>query len=197
MSINSFEKEAIFEFRETYDWLEGKGLYPDQELPEFQSAINELHEHLKILAKKVLRLWAIGLGMQDDADFFIKKHHHWIDPLKFTGLTNMRLAHYPKIPEDLAIPKGSVRIAEHSDIASLSFVIQDETGGLEVRTRHWELRMSRLIIRQIKKKFRPIFLKLKNSEGIWVQVPPIPGAIVCNTGDLMEFWTSGLFRATV
>jgi len=38
---------------------------------------------------------------------------------------------------------------------------------------------------------------VRNTDGEWVSAPPVPGAIVCNTGDLLEFWTSGLFVATV
>jgi len=130
-SINSFENKAVFEFRETYDWLEGKGVYPDEEVPNFNSSLNELHEQCKDLAKRVLRLWAIGLDL-DDVEFFIKKHQHWVNSDKFMGLTNMRVAHYPAIPDDMELPENSVRIAEHTDKVSLSFVFQDETGGLEV-----------------------------------------------------------------
>lgn len=34
-------------------------------------------------------------------------------------------------------------------------------------------------------------------EGNWIPVPPIPGSIVVNTGDLLQLWTAGYFTANV
>ena len=35
------------------------------------------------------------------------------------------------------------------------------------------------------------------SEGKWVAAVPIPGTILINVGDLMQFWTGDRYLATV
>lgn len=125
----TFGKE--FGNRESFDWIEGHGVYPDEELPNFSVAIKLFHEHCKSVTKKLLRLFALGLGLED-VDFFVKRNKHWDDP-DFTGMSNIRLAYYPKIQE-ANIPAGAVRIGEHTDFITVTLLFQDEAGGLEVRT---------------------------------------------------------------
>ncbi len=40
-------------------------------------------------------------------------------------------------------------------------------------------------------------LEVRDRAGQWRFAPPLPDAIVINTGDLMERWTNGRFRSTV
>jgi isopenicillin N synthase-like dioxygenase len=58
---------------------------------------------------------------------------------------------------------------EHTDFGWLTMILQDEVGGLEV----------------------------KNKEGVWMDVPPMPGAFVVNVGDLMQRWTNDRYPATL
>jgi len=58
-------------------------------------------------------------------------------------------------------------VAEHTDYGLLTMLVQDSTGGLEVHT----------------------------GTG-WVDVSPIPGALVCNLGDMLDRMTAGRYRAT-
>lgn len=39
--------------------------------------------------------------------------------------------------------------------------------------------------------------QVKSVSGKWVSADPIPGTILVNTGDLLEFWSGGKFPATV
>ncbi len=59
-------------------------------------------------------------------------------------------------------------VGEHSDYGLLTILHQDETGGLEVQ----------------------------GPRG-WTEVPPRPGAFVCNIGDMLERATNGRFRSTL
>ena len=39
-------------------------------------------------------------------------------------------------------------------------------------------------------------LEVMNQAGEWVDVPPVPGGLIVNIGDLLEFWSGGAFVAT-
>ena len=79
----------------------------------------------------------------------------------------LRFLHYPA-----NLPSSSstqLGAGEHTDYGSITLLFQQDVGGLEVRDR----------------------------AGHWHLAPPLPDAIVINTGDLMERWTNGQFRSTV
>ncbi len=58
-------------------------------------------------------------------------------------------------------------VGEHTDYGLLTLLAQDEVGGLQVRT----------------------------PRG-WLDAPPIPGALVCNIGDMLELISGGALRST-
>jgi len=58
-------------------------------------------------------------------------------------------------------------VGEHTDYGLLTLLAQDEHGGLQVRT----------------------------PQG-WIDAPPIPGALVCNIGDMLDRLTGGLYKST-
>lgn len=39
-------------------------------------------------------------------------------------------------------------------------------------------------------------LEVMNQAGQWIDAPPVPGVLVVNIGDMMEFWSAGKFVAT-
>lgn len=58
-------------------------------------------------------------------------------------------------------------VAPHCDWSWMTFLLQDQTGGLEVQ----------------------------DPDGVWRPVPPEPGVLAVNTGELLEVLTRGYFRA--
>lgn len=81
--------------------------------------------------------------------------------------TIFRSLYYPRLV-DSDIQPGVVRCGAHSDYGAITLLLQDDMGGLEVL-----------------------------SKGQWVPAKPIPGTILINLGDLMQFWTSDRYVATV
>ncbi len=77
-----------------------------------------------------------------------------------------RIFHYP--PEDLSDDAETWGVGEHTDYGLLTLLAQDQHGGLQVR----------------------------GLDGAWIPVEPIPGAIVCNLGDMLERLTGGRYRST-
>jgi isopenicillin N synthase-like dioxygenase len=80
-------------------------------------------------------------------------------------MATLRLLHYP--PRDAGT--GDLPGAgEHTDYGSLTILLTDDAGGLEVRRR----------------------------DGAWIKAPPIPGAFVCNIGDCLMRWSNDTYVST-
>lgn len=58
-------------------------------------------------------------------------------------------------------------VGEHTDYGLLTLLAQDDNGGLQVKT-----------------------------PGGWIDAPPLPGALVCNIGDMLDRLTGGVYRST-
>ena len=77
------------------------------------------------------------------------------------------LQYYPPQPEGAG--EDQFGVAPHTDFGVLTILCQDEIGGLEIR----------------------------RLTGEWMAMPPIPGTLVVNVGDLLERWSNRRYRSTV
>jgi isopenicillin N synthase-like dioxygenase len=63
---------------------------------------------------------------------------------------------------------GDMALHHHSDSGALTLLLQDDVGGLQVE-----------------------------HGGQWLEVEPIPGALVVNTGDMMQVWSNDRYQAAL
>ncbi len=66
-----------------------------------------------------------------------------------------------------AHPEETWGVGEHTDYGLLTLLAQDDLGGLQVKT----------------------------PQG-WIDAPPVPGALVCNIGDMLDRLTGGVYKST-
>lgn len=123
--------------------------------PEFRDGFLEFFNEMHAATANVLDIFGLALGLPEE--HFRKMH---------TGVgQSMRFLHYPPVEKD---EEDLIGAGAHTDFGSLTFLLQDSVGGLEIQT-------------------------LKDE---WIAAPPIPGTFVVNTGDLMNRWTNEVFRST-
>ncbi len=100
---------------------------------------------------------ALSLGLGER--FFAERYT--ADPLVL-----FRVFLYPPTPETRDGPPRW-GVGEHTDYGVLTILKQDDTGGLQLKSR-----------------------------GRWLEAPVVPGAFVCNIGDMLDRMTGGLYRST-
>jgi len=132
--------------------LHGPNLFPD-DMPAFRDAVLRWMDAMTALGQALQRGIALALGLPE---------HDLAARFTATPLTLFRIFSYPP-PSDPSL----WGVGEHTDYGLLTILLQDDAGGLEVRSRSG-----------------------------WVSAPPVPGSFVCNIGDMLDRMTRGLFRST-
>jgi isopenicillin N synthase-like dioxygenase len=133
--------------------LTGPNRWPD-DAPAFRAAMEAYFAAMMEVTRLLLAGFARGLGLR--GDFFSA---HFVKPL-----TQLRLLHYPPQPPD----SDAEGVEAHTDTGAFTILLQDNVGGLEVKTR----------------------------AGRWIAARPIAGSFVVNIGDMMQRWTNGRFVST-
>jgi isopenicillin N synthase-like dioxygenase len=82
-------------------------------------------------------------------------------------MNSLRLLHYPPQRPDEEGVHLGARA--HTDTNAFTILAQDDNGGLEI----------------------------KNRDGEWVAVPPLPGTFVVNVGEVLKVWTDAVFSSTL
>ena len=135
--------------------LHGPNLFPD--IPLFRETVLEYLAAMTALGHALLEGIALSLGLNES--YFEERYTR--DPLIL-----FRIFNYPHRPAwSVDDPGWGVR--EHTDYGLLTILRQDESGGLEVR-----------------------------SKTGWIDAKPIPGSFICNIGDMLDRMTGGLYRST-
>lgn len=148
-----------------------KLLWP-KDLLGFKDTLYEHHTELLTLARRLIKIFALALHLDED----------YFDSYVKTPAAGMRLTHYP--PQQVRIlttvagslclqrqasPSDQLGIGAHTDFECFTFVTQDEHAGLEVLSK----------------------------SGYWIKAKPIPGSIVVNIADCFMRQTNDFFVSTV
>ncbi|KAJ0481441.1 putative oxoglutarate/iron-dependent dioxygenase, non-heme dioxygenase domain-containing protein [Helianthus annuus] len=119
---------------------------------------NQVMEYMKgseIIVKKLLEMLMNGLNVKE------------IDETKesnLMGSKRINLNYYPICPN----PELTVGVGRHSDVSTLTILLQDDIGGLYVR----------------------------NTETMkWIHVPPVSGSLVVNVGDALQIMSNGKYKS--
>jgi isopenicillin N synthase-like dioxygenase len=124
------------------------------QMPSFRDTALEYFNAVWRLGLDLHLAIAVDLGLP--ATFFADKFDR--------PMATLRLLHYPPREKDQQLPGAG----EHTDYGSLTILLNDNAGGLEVRRR----------------------------DGAWIEAPPIPGAFVCNIGDCLMRWSNDTYVST-
>ncbi|KAF4584458.1 hypothetical protein GQ602_005831 [Ophiocordyceps camponoti-floridani] len=167
-------KQTVGDFKEVFnfgEFVDGKAQQP---LPESVAAqepfLSFFAASCRTLCNRILHLLGIGL---DIGEFFSSAHFNTQDG---SG-TTLRFLRYPA-PESTPHSSQDFRAGAHSDYGSITLLFRLKgQAGLEILTR----------------------------QGSWCPVPVCPPGtekdasppILVNIGDLLSYWTNGLFRSTV
>jgi isopenicillin N synthase-like dioxygenase len=135
--------------------LMGPNRWPEG-MPAMRTAADRYMAAIETCGQRLLRVFAVALDLPDD-------HFR---PLFAKPLARGSLLYYPPQPAELGPDQYGV--SPHTDYGALTFVSQDDTGGLQIR----------------------------NRAGAWVAAPPDPDSLVVNIGDLMARWTNDRFVST-
>lgn len=133
--------------------MHGPNRWPENG-PAFRATLEAYYAAMTGLTDRLFGAFAQALGL--DPGYF--------RPYFRKPLTQLRLLHYPPQPPD----EGVQGVEAHTDTGAFTILLQDETGGLEVR----------------------------NRAGDWIAATPVPGSFVINIGDMMQSWTDGRFVST-
>ncbi len=134
----------------------GPNLWPNS-LPGFREAVEDYHRRTTALGKHLFRCLALSLEMPED---------HFDDGLA-APMCSIRLLHYPPQPADASF--NQLGAGAHTDWGSITMLLQDANGGLEV----------------------------KSASGDWISATPIPGTLIVNLGDMVKRWTNDLYHSTL
>jgi len=124
---------------------------------EFQKNWQEYYASMERLAAHLLSLCAQGLNLPPN----------WFDAKIDRHRSALRALNYPKL--DKPLEAGQVRAGAHTDYGSVTILLQDRVGGLQVR----------------------------NRAGEWVDAIPRPHSFVINLGDLMARWSNDRWVSTL
>lgn len=132
--------------------LHGRNLFP--EIPGFRETVLDYLSAMTQLGHTLMA--GIARSLELEESYFSDRYT--ADPL-----TLFRIFNYPPLPDGEQLWS----VGEHTDYGILTILKQDDSGGLQVK-----------------------------SKSDWIEAPPLENSFVCNLGDMLDRMTGGLYRST-
>lgn len=154
------EREAQVAEPDAPAWLRlrGPNQWPEA-VPRMRPVISQWMDEMAGLGSSILR--ALALGIDQPADHF----EYAVSP---DPEVLVKIIRYPAQSEGGDTGQG---VGLHQDSGLVSFILQDDTGGLQVESQD-------------------------SAGGQLVDASPMPGSYVLNLGEMLQVATHGLLRAT-
>ncbi|KAK3227421.1 hypothetical protein Dsin_007283 [Dipteronia sinensis] len=130
-----------------------------QQSSEFSGILHEYGIKMMEISKRIIKIILMCLGDGCESRFYES------DFSKCHGY--MRIVNYT--PPETVIEKEVEGLGMHTDMSCITVVYQDETGGLQMRSKE---------------------------EGKWMDISPCENSLVVNVGDLMQAWSNGRLRSS-
>jgi isopenicillin N synthase-like dioxygenase len=143
-------KEEFYYSRDNVPGLNEANRWPEG-LPGFRDTLATYSEELHALAGRTMGLLAESIGLAPT-----HFEAFCADPI-----ATIRLVRYPA---------EGAKAGAHTDFGALTFLLQDESGGLQV---------------------------FDKAADQWIDATPVPGSFVVNLGDLFEIWTNRTYRSSL
>ncbi|THU65864.1 hypothetical protein C4D60_Mb05t08130 [Musa balbisiana] len=136
--------------------------------------IEEYKEEMKQLARKLMRMMLMSLGLTE-VEAEAEAETGWIGPRDEAGGMSavLQMNSYPVCPD----PDRAMGMAAHTDSTLLTLLFQSNTSGLQV--------------------LQVVGDNGRDRTARWVTVPPMPGALIVNVGDLFQILSNGRYRSVV
>ncbi len=151
-----FDEAHPADAKESFDVGPDQNLWPD-EPPGFAAVLQAYYDALLALTLDIHRPIALDLGLDE----------HFFAPAFAGAVAIERLLYYP--PHPGAFDGTLHGAAPHTDYGNITFLAQDDAGGLELQMR----------------------------DGSWLDVEPRPDAFVCNIGDCLMRWSNDVYVSTL
>jgi len=132
--------------------MHGPNLFPDAS-PALRALVLEYMARMTQLGHRLVEGIALSLALESS---------YFADRYTAEPLTLFRIFNYPPLRDP-----SRWSVGEHTDYGLLTILLQDDVGGLEIRSR-----------------------------SRWIAAPPVPESFVCNIGDMLDRMTRGVFRST-
>ncbi|KDO66421.1 hypothetical protein CISIN_1g018488mg [Citrus sinensis] len=151
------QAEVALEWRDylSFQYIPGNdqasALWP----PVCKDEVLEYMKKAEIVIKNLLQVLLQGLNVKD----FDRDTQHTL-----MGSPRIYLNYYPKCPN----PELTAGVGPHSDISTITVLLQDDIGGLYVRG---------------------------IEDDTWIHVPPIKGALVINIGDVLQIISNDKYKS--